>query len=527
MRKKINKFFLPAFDILILSLSFIIIVLVKPAKVPCYMLDCWLPLTLFLIIWITVASLGNKYKSFKRRTYKTIFSSIITNGFIAVFIIALLIFGLKLYSYSRIVVLYTLGLTIIIEITASFTYYFIHKFVFHDLGFGATGFVTHSRALESEEGSNELLFKKREEKYRPSFCTRPLSWTVTDELKKKYAICDEKLFDFIEASIDLNCFKSVYSDVIDTALQDETARYSPDTLELLMNQHSINDIRRINEFLIDVNHVLKTGAVFIGCGQTLSDRRNARLKKYSRPLVYVISVFDFIFNRVVPKLDIFKNVYFYITKGYNRPLSKCEILGRLCYCGFGILATRELNGKLYFIVKKEKKPNTDPSPSYGPLFKMKRHGKYGKVIYIYKFRTMHPYAEYLQSYMVENYGYGEDGKIEDDFRTTNWGKILRRLWLDELPQLINLFKGELSLVGVRPLSERFLKEYPQDLLQERMKRKPGCIPPYVALRMQDVESYIESERIYLNEKKDHPLRTDIKYFFWATFNILTNRIRSA
>jgi lipopolysaccharide/colanic/teichoic acid biosynthesis glycosyltransferase len=104
---------------------------------------------------------------------------------------------------------------------------------------------------------------------------------------------------------------------------------------------------------------------------------------------------------------------------------------------------------------------------------------------------------------------------------------MRKYWLDELPQLINVLKGEMKLVGIRPLSKRFLAEYPEDVLQMRLKHKPGCVPPYVALLKQDVEEYIESERIYLMEKEKHPYSTDIKYFFKAIYNILTNKIRSA
>ena len=130
---------------------------------------------------------------------------------------------------------------------------------------------------------------------------------------------------------------------------------------------------------------------------------------------------------------------------------------------------------IYFVVKKVKAPSQATNPSYGPLFKMRRMGKNGQSIYVYKFRTMHPYSEYLQEYITSRNGYADNGKIKDDFRATAWGKFLRKYWLDELPQLINFFKGEMSLVGIRPLSDRFLKEYPKDILELRLKHKPGCV----------------------------------------------------
>jgi lipopolysaccharide/colanic/teichoic acid biosynthesis glycosyltransferase len=157
---------------------------------------------------------------------------------------------------------------------------------------------------------------------------------------------------------------------------------------------------------------------------------------------------------------------------------------------------------------------------------MRRTGKNGKPIYVYKMRTMHPYSEYLQGYITELFGYGEKGKVKNDFRVTAWGRFLRRLWLDEAPQLLNLLKGDLGLVGVRPLSDRFLQNYPEWLQEERKKYKPGCFPPYVAYRTQQVDQYMDSEIRYLNEKKKHPFWTDVKILFVGIFNIVTNRIRS-
>jgi len=294
-----------------------------------------------------------------------------------------------------------------------------------------------------------------------------------------------------------------------------------------VNLKRVNDIRWINKFFETVNVKLNTGNRFIGFVETKKNRKEKILNKLPFPLNWMHYTVDFILHRAFPKLTFTKKIYFYITKGNNRALTKAETLGRLVSCGFEIKDIKEIGRLTWFVTEKVKEPAYDFNPSYGPLFKMHRVGKGGKVIQVYKFRTMHPYAEYLQDYVLRINGYSEIGKPANDFRMTNWGKFMRRYWLDELPQLINVLKGEMKLVGIRPLSKRFLQEYPEDILQMRLKHKPGCVPPYVALLKQDVEEYIESERIYLTEKEKHPHTTDIKYFFKAFYNIFTNKIRSA
>jgi len=139
---------------------------------------------------------------------------------------------------------------------------------------------------------------------------------------------------------------------------------------------------------------------------------------------------------------------------------------------------------------------------------------------------MHPYAEYLQSYIHERNHLEDCGKFNNDIRIAGWGKILRKLFLDELPQFINFFRGELRLVGVRALSEHYFSLYPKDLQQLRIKFKPGLIPPYYVDMPNSFEEIIESERKYLKMKELHPYTTDIKYFFKACYNIIFKGARS-
>ena len=159
---------------------------------------------------------------------------------------------------------------------------------------------------------------------------------------------------------------------------------------------------------------------------------------------------------------------------------------------------------------------------------MPRIGKNGNIINVYKLRTMHPYSEYIQDHILQKYGYNDSGKPANDFRLSTWGKFLRKYWIDELPQLLNVLKGELKLVGTRPVSKRYLEDIPVELQLMRIKHKPGCIPPYVALNKDpDVNSVQNSEFEYLKLLDKKPYTTDIRYFFKAVFNILVHKKRSA
>ena len=141
---------------------------------------------------------------------------------------------------------------------------------------------------------------------------------------------------------------------------------------------------------------------------------------------------------------------------------------------------------------------------------------------------MHPYSEYLHDYILKNYGYSKSGKPSKDFRITNWGKFFRKYWIDELPQIYNLLKGDMSLVGARPISFRYSEDIPKDLMKIRTKYKPGCIPPYVALNTKRGLNYVlDSEREYFKSKEKSPYLTDLIYFCRALYNIIIKKRRSA
>jgi lipopolysaccharide/colanic/teichoic acid biosynthesis glycosyltransferase len=317
-----------------------------------------------------------------------------------------------------------------------------------------------------------------------------------------------------------------------TAILDTTnyfnVRSYPLKMRALVNFGLINQMRYINKFFEEVNAVLEVDDVFICRGETIVGRKE-RLQIANYPLLgKLYFMLEFLLLRVIPKLWGFKKVFFWLTRGRIRLISKAEILGRLYSCGFELIEYRNIDGELYIVCRKRANPDFNMEPSYGPLFKMKRLGKGGRIIGVYKFRTMHPYAEYLQDYVINLNGYAGSGKPKDDFRLTPWGRLFRKYWIDELPQLINVLKGEMKLVGLRPISERYAQDIDPEFLKERLQYKPGCIPPYVSLnRASSVSEVIQAEKEYINAKKQNPYTTDLKFFFQALFNIVFRQKRSA
>ena len=299
------------------------------------------------------------------------------------------------------------------------------------------------------------------------------------------------------------------------------------TTHALVNLKRINDISNPNQFLSLVNQKLASGGYFICCGETSYSRTRRVLNKYPRLIVYPYYLIDFTVKRIFPKMFLTRKITLLLTRGINRVMSLCEIMGRLVACGFEITDYRPIGYTTYFICKKIKDPEQSRIDNSGLFIKLKRVGKDGKLINYYKFRTMHPYAEYVQDYVYVNNRFEAGCKFKNDFRITSWGRFLRKLWLDEQPMWINWLKRQIKLVGVRPLSLQYFQLYPQALQERRVKYLPGLIPPFYADLPKTLEEVIASEIKYLDAYEKHPLITDVRYFLMAVYNILVKRARSA
>jgi len=349
---------------------------------------------------------------------------------------------------------------------------------------------------------------------------------IRERLRDRYLKNYPELFVLMDRTMDLDGILRA-----ETAIRDSSEMLYSDTsgeryMRLFINLGKINDVRYLNQYFLAVHNLLIVGGYLVGRAHTLTTHRNWMFRKFPRQIAIALYAVDFLINRVCPKLPWIKQIYFSITKGKNRVLSRAQVLGRLCFCGFEILVEEDIDERLCFVARKAKTVSLVENPSYGPLVGFDRIGAGNKPIRTYKFRTMHPYSEFLQDYVYEKTGLQKGGKLENDFRVTSWGKVMRKLWLDELPMLYNWVRGDLQIFGVRPLSAHYFSLYPKDLQDLRGKVKPGLVPPFYADLPVTFEEICESERRYILAYLERPVRTQVVYFWKAFYNIVFKGARS-
>lgn len=161
-------------------------------------------------------------------------------------------------------------------------------------------------------------------------------------------------------------------------------------------------------------------------------------------------------------------------------------------------------------------------PHGSPFFAQIRCGKMGKKFRLYKFRTMCVDAEQqLEALLPYNEMSGPAFKMENDPRITRFGRFLRSTGLDELPQLVNILKGDMSIVGPRPPLPREVAKYTPYQLQ-RLLVLPGLTcywQVYPARNKLDFDTWMELDLRYIREQS---WRLDWKLIF-QTLKAVVNR----
>jgi exopolysaccharide biosynthesis polyprenyl glycosylphosphotransferase len=178
-----------------------------------------------------------------------------------------------------------------------------------------------------------------------------------------------------------------------------------------------------------------------------------------------------------------------------------DIVGSLC----GIILLSPLFLIVAVLIKLE-------DPKGKVFFAQERNGRYPKTFKMYKFRSMvHNAEDLLKDLMDRNEQTGPVFKINDDPRITKVGKFIRKTSIDELPQLFNVLKGDMSLVGPRPPIPREVEQYNSYQMQ-RLAVKPGltCIWQVSGRNNIGFDEWVEMDIEYI---KTRNLWLDIKLIF--------------
>jgi lipopolysaccharide/colanic/teichoic acid biosynthesis glycosyltransferase len=446
--------------------------------------------------------------------YSSLFYRVISSNFISLSITALLMYIIRDYAYSRTVVLGTALVATFLELIAGAVYIAYKKASLQD-------YEEYEKYKSYRKPSEYELVGELNGNGKKNDTPPEINPAIIKSIEK------ESGAEMAEAIIHMTGPKLKGEiAVLSTTTIFNITNLPGNKYSYIINLHRLNDIKKLDDFIDAVNEKLEPDGFFFCCVETKDQRKKRILKKYPPILNYIYYSLDFIVKRIFPKLKFTRQLYLFLTRGNNTVITRAEALGRLCRGGFRIRQESFIGNNLCIEAKRTGEPMPKNENIYGPLIALPRVGLNGKMIKVFKLRTMHPYSEYIQDYVYRLHDLQNGGKFKNDFRITSWGGVCRKIWLDELPTLINWFNGDMKLVGVRPLSRQYFELYDSTLRDRRVKYKPGLIPPFYADLPEDLRSIQLSERKYLDSYDKHPFMTDFRYFWKSIWNILFGHARS-
>jgi lipopolysaccharide/colanic/teichoic acid biosynthesis glycosyltransferase len=308
---------------------------------------------------------------------------------------------------------------------------------------------------------------------------------------------------------------------------------------VLVGTLRLNRVNRLNNYLKFCAARVTMGGYTVVSYLPLEDVLAQMRARYAGLLYPLAYLGHFIRYRALPKVPWLDRLYFlpqlaWFDKmvrtaggGRKRVLSKSEVWGRLAFYGMEVLYESEAAGERYVIAQRVAQPVANTKPSYYAVVALEKVGLDGKVMRVHKVRSMYPFSEFLQKKVFQSHGLSNTGKFKNDFRVTDYGPIIRRSWIDEIPGIFDWLHGELKLVGMRATSPHFLSLYPKDVYDLYTQVKPGLVPPIFDKKTTGFNQIVEIERTYLTKYVEAPVRTDILYFWYTFRDIFIRKVRSS
>lgn len=491
-------------DVLIIMLNAFFVFVFLPLTTPTPFKKYSIPLLIFIASWVLISYFLERYR--KTMNY-SFFKSI--SKLIGAFLLVAVVFGGIIFIQPQSPYSENILITILIGVFLTEYLFIFFYFAFRY----ATQY--EAETLEHRDRVGE----------KPLVTHRLSNDAIYERSKRIEEFAGNKVLKFCEKNCDL--FDSGAFVMTGTACCEENGN-SAEEFNTIIQLKRLNKIRGINDMFVRISEKLQNNGTLVCCYKSQSTIKKKIFKKYPRLIAHVYYFFHFLIHRLFPKVFFTHRLYYDLTDGRDRSLSKTEVLGRLIYCGFKIERVAKVGDDHYVFARRVHNPEPQTQRYYGALIKLKRYGANGKLFNVYKFRTMHPYAEFLQDYVYEQNSLAEGGKFKHDIRVSTVGRFMRKYWIDELPMLFNVLFGDMKLVGVRPLSMQYFKLYSEELQQLRIRHKPGLLPPFYAHMPKTLEEIENSEKTYLLEcEKNGTGITDVKYFFLILKNIIFGKARSA
>lgn len=499
-KPKIN---LIALDVLFFVIAIVAFFLAKDYAVDYFFFRYSAPLSFIIIIWVVVGYFFKKYRSLRHNRYR----DSAFQAFATALVTLVIVHPSSYFKWIDFSILQSLIL--------------VWAVLFQNLIVVALLHMVFYAVYLNEEPT---MFDERE----PAKLIKPAYRLETESIEGiEQAIVYQtsaEVLDFLREKIDLGSSSTL---VLATSTLFNVTSLRAYRYDMIVNLIRLNDIRGINKLFCAANDKLPDNGRLVCCFETKSTRKNRLLQQWPPIINWILYVGDFVVKRILPKLFITSRLYYDVTQGKNRVLSNTEVLGRLYYCGFEVVEEQLIGDTTFVIAQRKQQPEKQIKKRYGPLIKLRRIGKNKKQFNVFKMRTMHPYAEYLQAYMFEKNSLQEGGKISNDIRVTTVGKFMRKCWIDEVPMFINLFRGDMKLVGVRPLSNQYFNLYTKELQDKRTKFHPGLLPPFYADMPKTLDEIQASEMRYLVACEKHGcFVTDVVYAWKIFVNIVFKKARS-
>lgn len=318
----------------------------------------------------------------------------------------------------------------------------------------------------------------------------------------------------------------------------KTTDGTSDDIGVLVGTLPLNNVSRLNNYLkYCASRVTMGGYLVVSyCPmESVLAGMKARYPRWLYPFAYLG---HFIWYRALPKVPWLDKIYFLpqfawldravraISGGRDRALSKAEVRGRLAYYGIEVIHESGGDGLRHIVAQRVAQPVANRKPSYYAVVALEKVGLDGKLIRLHKVRSMYPFSEFLQKKIFQSHGLSNTGKFKNDFRLTDYGPLIRRNWIDEIPGIFDWFRGEVKLVGMRATSPHFLSLYPEAVYQLYIQVKPGLVPPIFDEKTTGFDQIVEIEREYLVRYLKAPIRTDLLYFWYTFRDIFFRKVRS-